>query len=709
MAQSGGTVNGRVTFGDDNSNLHHVSVQIVELRRSTFTDDNGAFSFAGVAPGRYTLLVHQEGFADQRQKVTVESGSVINVDFQLVLTGIREDVTVTATGSEQSTFESIASVSSVDSNLIRQRAAVGIGEVLNGEPGVAKRSFGPGNSRPVIRGFDGDRVLVSTDGVRTGSLASQSGDHSEPVDVLAAERIEVVKGPATLLYGSNAIGGVVNAISGHDEGAHPGIRGYLSSIGGTNNSQGAVSGGLEYGRDKWMLWSNATGQRTSDYKAGGDFGTVENTFTRSASGNVGGGYYAGKAFFNTNFNYYQNRYGIPLDFSDPEAELRSLRMWRNDIKFNFGYHDLDWFVTSAKFTASFSNYRHQELIDNEVGTTFRNKVFSYRGMFEQKPYGKLSGRFGFEGFGRSYQTVGDEVLVAGPVKQDSLSAFALEELKFERVTLQFGGRIENNRYDPTDPDLTDKEFTGLSAAAGMRIGLWDGGAFVANFSHSYRAPALEELYNRGPHDGTLSFEIGNPELNAEQSNGLDAAIRHQTSRLRAEANFFYYHIKDFVFLAPTGVIDPVSGLEIANYVQGDSRFRGTELSLDVTAHKNVNILAGLDYVNAGLDTGQPLPRIAPLRGRFGLDLHRGNFNVRPEFVAVGRQDRIFTNETPTAGYGAINVAASYIYSTQHLAHIFSVNAYNLNNRLYFNHISFIKEISPEIGRGIRFSYTIRWF
>ena len=709
MAQSGGTVNGRVTFGDDNSNLHHVSVQIVELRRSTFTDDNGAFSFAGVAPGRYTLLVHQEGFADQRQKVTVESGSVINVDFQLVLTGIREDVTVTATGSEQSTFESIASVSSVDSNLIRQRAAVGIGEVLNGEPGVAKRSFGPGNSRPVIRGFDGDRVLVSTDGVRTGSLASQSGDHSEPVDVLAAERIEVVKGPATLLYGSNAIGGVVNAISGHDEGAHPGIRGYLSSIGGTNNSQGAVSGGLEYGRDKWMLWSNATGQRTSDYKAGGDFGTVENTFTRSASGNVGGGYYAGKAFFNTNFNYYQNRYGIPLDFSDPEAELRSLRMWRNDIKFNFGYHDLDWFVTSAKFTASFSNYRHQELIDNEVGTTFSNKVFSYRGMFEQKPYGKLSGRFGFEGYDRSYQTVGEEVLVAGPVKQDSLSAFALEELKFERVTLQFGGRIENNRYDPTDPDLTDKEFTGLSAAAGMRIGLWDGGAFVANFSHSYRAPALEELYNRGPHDGTLSFEIGNPELNAEQSNGLDAAIRHQTSRLRAEANFFYYHIKDFVFLAPTGVIDPVSGLEIANYVQGDSRFRGTELSLDVTAHKNVNILAGLDYVNAGLDTGQPLPRIAPLRGRFGLDLHRGNFNVRPEFVAVGRQDRIFTNETPTAGYGAINVAASYIYSTQHLAHIFSVNAYNLNNRLYFNHISFIKEISPEIGRGIRFSYTIRWF
>lgn len=709
FSQSGGTVTGKVTYGGDDSILHQASVQIVELRRSTVTADDGTYSFTGVPAGRYTLLVHQEGFADQTREVTLAPEAGVTADFQLTLTGIRENVTVTATGSEQSTFEAIASVTTVDSNVIRQRAAVGIGDVLNGEPGVSKRSFGPGNSRPVIRGFDGDRVLVTTDGVRMGSLAAQSGDHSEPVDALAAERIEVVKGPATLLYGSNAIGGIVNAISGHDEGAHPGIRGYLSGIGGTNNDQAALSGGLEYGKRNWMFWTNGTGQRTSDFKAGGDFGTVENTFTRSASGSLGGGYYAKKAFFNTTFNYYQNRYGIPLDRNDPEAELRTLRMWRNDIKFNFGYHDLDLFVTGVKFTVDFSNYRHQELVDDEVGTTFRNKVVSYRGMFEQKQYGKLAGRFGFEGFNRRYQTVGDEVLVVGPVKQDSFSAFALEELKFERVTVQFGGRVENNRYDPADVDLRDRNFTGVSAAAGMRVGLWDGGAFVTNLSHSYRAPALEELYNNGPHDGTLSFEIGNSNLRAERSTGIDAAVRHQAGRFRGEANFFYYDINDFVFLAPSGVIDKESGLEIANYVQGDSRFRGTELSLDFSAHKNINVLAGLDYVNAELRSGQPLPRIAPLRARFGLDLHKGSFSLRPEFVAVGRQDRIFTNETPTAGYGTVNIAASYIYSTQHLAHIFSVNAYNLNDKLYFNHISFIKDIAPEIGRGVRFSYTIRLF
>ena len=147
-------------------------------------------------------------------------------DFQMEIGGIKEQVTVTGSGTEETAFESIATVSSVDSNHdTAKSAAVGIGDVLDKEPGVSKRSFGPGNSRPVLRGFDGDRVKVSTDGVSVGSLASQSGDHSEPVDVLAAERIEVVKGPATLLYGSSAIGGVVNTISGHDEGPHPGVRG----------------------------------------------------------------------------------------------------------------------------------------------------------------------------------------------------------------------------------------------------------------------------------------------------------------------------------------------------------------------------------------------------------------------------------------------------------------------------------------------------
>lgn len=704
-----GKITGTVIYGGDDSVMHGVFVQIVELKRSNVTDDIGVYTFTAVPPGRYTILAHQEGFGDSAKKVEVTASGSLTVDFQLQIAGLKEDVTVTASGTEETAFASIASVSSLGSNEIAARAAVGLGEVLDNEAGVSKRSSGPGTSRPVIRGFDGDRVKVAADGISAGSLASQSGDHSEPIDTLAVERIEVVKGPATLLYGSNAIGGVVNAISGHDEGAHPGVRGYFSSIGGTNNNQAAVSGGIEYGVKNWMFWSNASGQRTSDYNAGGNFGKVSNTFTRNAAGTAGFGYFAPKAFFNANYTFYQSRYGIPLDFRETDPEERSLRVWRNDVKFNFGYNDAHWFVSGIKFTVDISNYRHQEIADNVVGTTFHNRVYSYRGMFDQKKFGKLSGRFGFEGFHRNYSTVGAETLIDGPVKQDAFSVFGLEELKFESVTLQFGARVENNRYDPVNPNLLNRNFTGFSGAAGVRFDLWKGGAFVANYSHGYRAPALEELYNNGSHDGTLSFEIGNPNLRPEVSNGIDFSLRQQNKRIKAEANFYYYAFKDFVFLAPTGNFDEESGFPIAAYLQGDSRFTGTELSLDITANKYLNVLTGFDYVNAKLKDGRALPRIAPLRGRFGLDLHYNNLSVKPEFVAVGNQDRVFENETPTAGYGVFNVTGSYIIPSKHFANIFTVNAYNLGNRLFYNHISFIKDISPEIGRGVRFGYTLRFF
>ena len=215
-AQGGGAVRGTIKLSDGGTPLHNVIVNLVQLKRSTETDENGAYEFQNVPPGVYTILAHMEGFPDQTQQVRVIAGDSATLDFQMRLAGFQEEVTVTATGSEQSVFESFQSVNTVDSLRLAQEAHTSIGEVLDKEPGIAKRGFGPGPSRPVVRGFDGDRVQVTQDGAATGSLGSQSGDHAEPIDVLSLERLEVVKGPATLLYGSSAIGGVVNAVTGHD-------------------------------------------------------------------------------------------------------------------------------------------------------------------------------------------------------------------------------------------------------------------------------------------------------------------------------------------------------------------------------------------------------------------------------------------------------------------------------------------------------------
>ena len=709
LAQTNGKISGKISYGDNNIVLQGATVQIVQLKRTTATDERGNYEFTNVPAGRYTLLAHQEGFSDTTKTVDLTAGTAAAIDFQMQLTGVKETVTVTATGTEQSTFESIQTTSTIDSNQILERPGVGLGDALDNEAGVTKRDSGAGSSRPVIRGFDGDRVKVTADGVSVGSLASQSGDHAEPVDVLAVERIEVVKGPATLLYGSNAIGGVVNAISGHDDNVSLGVRGYFSTLGSTNSNSFGTSGGIQYGIGKWMLWTNLSGQRSGDFTAGGNFGKVINTFTRNANFTGGLGYYTKKFFANGNYNFYQSRYGIPLDFTDANPELRSLRVWRNDFRFNGGFRDLNSPISGVKLTFDYSNYRHQELAENIVGTTFRNNVFSYRAMFDQRKYKNLTGRFGFEGFRRDFSTVGEEVLIDGLVTQNAFSVFGLEEITFDRFTLQFGGRVENNRYNPTNTNLIKRDFTGFSGAIGMRVKLWEGSAFVANYSHSFRAPALEELYNNGPHDGSLSFEVGNPNLKPEISNGLDFSLRQQTKRLRGEVNFYYYNIKNYVFLAPNGNTDAGSGFPISLYLQDNSRYLGTEVTVDITANKYLNLLGGMDYVDAKLDSGLNLPRIPPFRARFGLDYHYKDFSLRPEWVLVSSQNKVFTNETPTAGYGLANVAASYLIPSKHYANIFSVNAFNLTNQLYFNHLSFIKDISPGIGRGVRFSYTIRFF
>ncbi len=726
-----GTISGTVSYGDSKTLLHDASVQIVQTKQAAVTDENGKYEFASVPAGRYTILVHMDGFADATQVVTVTSGAAVTLDFQLQIRSLTEQVTVTASGTEQSVFDSFQTVNSVGSTRITEKAATSIGDVLESETGVAKRSFGPGTSRPVIRGFDGDRVLVLQDGVRSGSVGSQSGDHGEPIDPLSAERIEVVKGPATLLYGSNAIGGVVNVIGHHENEAHEGVRGFATGVGGTADRQAAFAGGVEYGFKNWLFRGNIGAQRTGDYQT--PLERIPNSASRSNSGSFGAGYYGDKAYISGTYGFDLRRYGVPFAAlfeggGEPEKlgelpevdEEIDLRLRRHNFRISGGFRNLENpFLSGVQYNIDYTDYRHKEIeradgID-EVGTVFDNKTTSYRSLFEQQKYGKLTGRFGFEGFNRNYEVNGAEQLITGAVKQNAFSVFGLEEHDFDRVKLQFGGRVEHNRYNPENTDLLDRSFTGFSGGAGVNIGLWEGGALVANYTHSYRAPALEELYNNGPHTGTITFEIGNQNLEPERANGVDLSLRHQSDRFRVTGDVYYYRLDNFVFLAPRdedgdGKVDIEDGLPVGLYSQADASYFGAELFAETTFNKYLGGFLSLDMVRAKLvDDDVNLPRIPPARARVGLDLRYKDLSIRPEAIFAARQDRVFSLETPTAGYGIVNVAGSYTIGRQHYAHVFSFNAYNLTDKLYRNHSSFIKELVPEIGRGIRFGYTIRFF
>jgi iron complex outermembrane receptor protein len=235
---------------------------------------------------------------------------------------------------------------------------------------------------------------------------------------------------------------------------------------------------------------------------------------------------------------------------------------------------------------------------------------------------------------------------------------------------------------------------------------------------SYRAPALEELYNFGPHIGTVTFEIGNQNLRRERSNGIELSLRQNLRRVRINGSFFYYRINDFVYLAPQdedgdGSIDVEDNLPVSAYLQDKARFMGADLTVDVDITNNLGAFVIGDVVSARLRDSleTPLPRITPARLRAGLDFRYKGLSLRPEAVFVSRKNAndVFALETPTAGYGLFNVNASYTYATGRYAHIFTFSGHNLGDKLYRNHVNFIKDLLPEAGRGVRGSYTIRFF
>ena len=710
MGQAGPSLKGRVTLGESGQPIHNVLITIRQLKRTVGTDEQGNYEFQNLPPGRYEVVAHLDRVPDIVRSTEITSGQTTTLDFRVELGGLREEVTVTATGTEQAVSSSIQSVEVIGSIDLAKKSPVSLGESLDGELGVSKRSFGPGTARPVIRGFDGDRVLILQDGNRVGGLGFESGDHAEPVNVLTVERIEVVKGPATLLYGSNAIGGVVNAVTGHDN-AHKGINGYVTAVGSTNGGQAAASAGIEYGTERWLFWGNGGGQRSGDYST--PLGSIRNSFSREKNISTGIGYYPSKAFFSFNYTFNKRTYGIPVDAAAVDPEVVFLNPRRHGFEFKGGFKESNSFIEAGTFSLQYNDYAHAEIdsFTNEIGTAFTNKTTIFQGIFDQKKRDKLSGRFGFWGSRRNFAASGDEAL-APPTRHNAFAIFALETLDFERASLQFGGRVENNRYTPTETAqrglLPSRSFIGFSGAIGLRVPTWTGGSFVANYSHSFRAPSLEELYNNGPHPGNLAFEIGDSDLKRELGDGFDFGLRHGSNRMRFEANGFYYHIRDFVFLAPTGAVE--GDLVVAEYRQGTTRYTGFEARLDAQLHSGLWLNLGADYVNAELtSTGTPLPRIPPLRVRTGLEIRYKGLLLNPEVVMASDQNRLFTTETRTAGYTTFGLSGSYLIARQHAAHIISFNAFNLGNRLYRNHLSFIKEFAPEVGWGLRITYALRFF
>ena len=682
-----------------------------------------------------------------------------------------ERVVVVGGAIEQSETDKAQSVTILNENTLKEKAAPTLGDTLANEPGVAGSGFTPGASRPVIRGQADNRIRVLNNGTEVFDVSNLSPDHAPSVSALLSQSIEVVRGPATILFGSGAIGGVVNIADNVIPVEQP-PNALSGEVDGRFNSadlerSGAIAltlspmkhivlhGQFAYTRtDDRRIPGFALDERiraglTPAQAASREFGgnpedEVPNTFVKTKDYAFGASYVWDKGYIGASFTQFLSEYGVPDDpeVDDPTMPPAHVRLEVDKRQINARSSIVDpfpWFSTmNAKFV--YTDYKHDELDDNEVGATFKTNGVDSRLELVHKPIGPLEGSIGGQFFYKELSVLGGEAFLQ-PTQTTQIAGFLFEELKLSnQVRLQLGARVEHQsvHIDSDDPDLTsltspnqkDQDFLPISGAAGILYDFAEGWQIAINGTYSQRAPTAEELFARGPHDATFQFIIGNPTLSEEKNVGVDVSLRRTAGFVTGTISGFYNRYDGFIDFAPTGAFE--DGLQVFVYTPKTAEFYGGEAKVDFhflplnitrmrnqepkdaksvitknetsTSEKNPNdffLRVQADYVHAtDVDTGEPLPRITPMRYSVSLNYESEKWNANIEGQRVDAQDRIAPFETSTPGYTFLNASIGYKFRAGPTYNYLYVKGTNLTNEEARDHLSFLKEVLPLAGRGV---------
>jgi iron complex outermembrane recepter protein len=685
-------------------------VTLIELKRSTATDDLGAFVFHDVPPGQYLIEAISPRFGNAVGRVDVADGQAeVAVSLTIDLAVHAEHVVVTAGVLPESVADYSQSVAVLDDRDLMAKAQATIGETLGSEAGVSQTFYAPGASRPVIRGLGGDRIRVLQNGIGVGDVSSVSPDHAVTYEPHAAERVEIVRGAATLLYGSNAVGGVVNVIDQRvpDHRTGDPITGSVELRGAANSD--STTGAASLGGDLRSFGWHADFAKTDadDYAGGGDFGVKTNSDLETQSASVGASWLGETAFVGAGYNQYETNYGSA--FEDEVRLDMTQKRWdvRGGINSPFGPFRL------LKAKLGGTDYEHVEIEGGAVATRFLNKSIEGRVELAHESQGGSSGSFGIQGWTRDSEAIGEEAFIA-PADVLGAAVFGYEELGPGSLRGQFGLRYERQSTDSSDPSLRDRDFDAPSASAGL---VWKRGeeySIGGTLSYSSRVPTIEELYSNGAHIATQTFEVGDPDLDLEHGFGLDVVLRKLTGKINGEIGAFVTDFADFVFERDTGLTfttDEGDVLPIVQFSQSSALFWGGEAHVDFALvhadphHLEIELRA--DYVHAELtDLDEPVPFQPPLRGTLGLKYQGDALSAGTEVLYVAGQDRFGAFDTETPSYTCINAWVGYRLITGALVHDFLLKGLNLNDELALNSVSRFRDVVPLPGRDVSLTYRL---
>ncbi|MEY4255166.1 MAG: hypothetical protein RLZZ141_393 [Pseudomonadota bacterium] len=653
------------------------------------------------------------------------------------------EVIITAAPYAVSLQTLTTSVNVISRDDLDMATPAGLGDVLNGLSGVRSTFFGPGASRPVIRGLSGPRVMILQNGVGLVDASSVSPDHAVASDPGEAMRIEVLRGPSTLAYGGSGIGGVVNIIDDRVPSTNPQspIEGRLSGSYETGNEGRSVSGSIKTGAGPIVVVADMVSRRSSDYEvpsnpisdrlakqdgltAATDRKVLNSSVELDAYG-AGASYIGERGYIGASVKRTDTTYGVPfpqitapIDPADEGPVELHMKQTRLDIR---GAHELDLETFSKiQFSIGHADYQHAEIVVNDgtVGTRFLSKGTEARFELVHREHEGHKGAIGLQALQRDFEAIGDEAFVPS-VEVSEVGLFTLQRfdqgvwgldlgarLDQRKLTADLAGRLTSDaaasgglNWSKTKPS---QGFTNVSASAGLFWKPNDQFFYALSLARNGRAPSEVELFADGPHGGTGTYEIGDPSFKSEIVTSIEATLRYTTDRARLEGHLYRAHYNGFIEENPTGEIQ--DDLPVFLFTQTNADFYGFELDVGydlwTDGDRSLELELGSDLVRGDTDAGSPA-RIPPYSVTGKISWHTAAYSAELELRHVGAADQhLAAFELPTDSYNLVNITAYWKPVADTSWRLF-LDAHNLTDETAREHVSFLKDVAPMPGRSIR--------
>lgn len=691
-------------LGPDSIALAQVRVQVVELNRATHTDDQGRYRLQELPPGTYTVTFSRLGLKPRVQRTQVAGDTRLDVVLQSALVELAS-VQAVATGTAGSVFASPQPTSVLEGSTLRSSHGSSVGDALEGLPGVRSMSMSPGIGKPVIRGLSSNRVVVVDDGQRL-ETQQWGSDHGPNAETVGASRIEVLRGPASVLYGSDALGGVVNIVRQPPPdalGIQPFIRARAGSAYYSNPAGLETTAGIEGAAGAAGVRLSATQRGTGDLRAPG--ARLWNTGNEVTNLDAAGSVRLGSSSITAGYVTRRERIEI---YEDPLVVPRFTGYQR--IFERRGIVKASTGLGADRLEAHLTHERNERREFDDVAATgvalgLLATTSTGQLSYHHRPLGAFSGTVGVSFFESDFQKFGRKTLIPSSVTRN-MAAYLFEQGELGRWLLSAGLRMDGRTLQASADTVLRmgderRSWRAVTGNAGALYRVSAPIAVVLNVGRGFRAPSAADLFSNGYHEGTRAFERGDPSLGVESSLNVDLAVRAQTAMLNAEVGIFANRIRDYIYLKPVGSLDTLL------HAQGDALLTGVEMHADYAPLRVLALRATLDYMRGRNTTlGIPLTLIPPARASFRVQLQPSELGwLRRPYASItwegtAAQRRLHPGDVGTAGYGLTHAGAGATIMRGSRVATLDVIVRNVFDRRYRNFMSAYKTVADAPGMSL---------